>query len=98
MKAKGLFMFKSVETREKGSFTNKQTGEVIEFDSCYILVADEITLEGKMKERRFKISKEDTKLINELSLLEPYTKIEIEFDVILYSSNAKIEPVAFEVV
>lgn len=97
MKAKGLFMFKCLQDREKGSFTNKETGEVIEYDACKVLVCDEI--EGNsMKERRFKLSSDNTLLLNDLKCLEPYTKIEIEFDVLLYSSNAKITPVSIEVV
>jgi len=95
MKAKGLFMFKSIQKREKGSFTNQETGEVINYDACYILVADEIEESGKITERRFKVTEEDTILIGQLSVLEPYTKVEIEFDVALYSSNAKLTPTNF---
>ena len=98
MKAKGLFMFKSIQKREKGSFTNKETGEVIEYGSCYVLVADEVEESGKITERRFKIDEEANYLVGQLSALEPYTKIEIEFDVALYSSNAKLIPVNFELV
>ena len=97
MKAKGIFRFKSIQEREAGSFTNKDTGEIIKYDSCYVLVADENEESGKITERRFKIDKEDINLIGELSELEPYTKIELEFDVILYSSNAKMVPVGFTV-
>lgn len=97
MKAKGLFMFKSIQKREKGSFTNKETGEVIEYGSCYVLVADEVEENGKITERRFKIAEEDNYIIGQLSTLDPYTKIQIEFDVVLYSSNAKLTPVDFDV-
>ena len=98
MKAKGIFMYKSLQQREKGSFTNKETGEIINYDECYVLVADEINDSGKMTERRFKISKEDNVLAGEFSSLDPYTKVEIEFDVAVYSSNAKLVPVGFELV
>lgn len=98
MKAKGLFMYKSIQKREKGKFTNSETGEVIEYDACYILVADEIEESGKITERRFKVAEENTNLINEFSVLDPYTKIEIKFDVALYSSNAKLTPVDFKLV
>lgn len=98
MKAKGLFMFKNIQKREKGSFTNQETGEVIEYDSCYVLVADEIEESGKITERRFKIVEENSNLINDFSSLDSYTKIEIEFDIVLYSSNAKVIPTGFDLV
>ena len=96
MKAKGLFMYKSIQKREKGSFTNQETGEVIEYGSCYILVVDEIEENGKITERRFKITEENNLLIGEFSTLDPYTKVQIEFYVTLYSSNAKVVPSSFE--
>ena len=96
MRAKGIFMFKNIQEREKGSFTNKETGEVIEYDSCYILVVDEIEENNKITERRFKIDKKDNSLVSELSVIEPYTKMELTFNVTLYSSNAKITPESFE--
>lgn len=98
MKAKGLFMYKGIQKREKGSFTNQETGEVIEYGSCYILVVDEIEENGKITERRFKVAEDNGFLINEFSTLESYTKVEIEFDVTLYSSNAKVVPSSFELV
>lgn len=98
MKAKGIFMFKSLQEREKGSFTNKETGEVINYDSCNILVADEISENGEIKERRFKFDKKNTDLVQDFSLLEPYTKIEITFNVILYSANAKVEPESYSII
>lgn len=97
MKAKGLFMFKCLQDREKGSFTNKETGEVVNYDSCKVLVCDEIDENNKIKERRFKIDNNNTELINNLNCLDPYTKITIEFDVAIYSSNARITPTSFEV-
>ena len=98
MKVKGIFMFKSVQEREKGSFTNKKTGKVIDYDSCYVLVADEVEESGKITERRFKIAKENVDLVNELSVLDPYTKINLVFDISIYSANAKLVPVGFELV
>ena len=97
MIAKGIFIYKSIEDRAKGSFTNKETGEVIEYGACKVLVVDEVSKDGKFKERRFKLSNDNTGLINDFGILEPYTKVEIEFDVVIYSSNAKVIPVAVEV-
>ena len=98
MKAKGLFMYKSLQERGKGSFTNKETGDVIEYGACYILVADEIEESGKITERRFKIDIENRSFAEEFLVLNPYTKIELVFDVTLYNANAKITPVSFEIV
>lgn len=98
MKAKGLFRFKNIQKREKGSFKNQETGEVIEYGSCYVLVADENEENGKITERRFKIDEENIDLVNEFAQLEPYTKVEISFDVAIYSSNAKLTPVSFELI
>lgn len=98
MKAKGLFMYKSIQKRDKGSFINKETGEVIEYDACYVLVVDEIEEDSKITERRFKIAEKDTDLIAEFSSLDPYTKIEMAFDVTLYSANAKLTPLSFDLV
>lgn len=98
MKAKGIFMFKSVQGRDKGSFTDKQTGEVIEYGACNVIVCDELCEDGQIKERRFKFELSNNLLAGELSALDPYTKIEITFDVVIYSSNAKVTPVSFELV
>lgn len=98
MKAKGIFMFKSLQSREKGSFTNKETGEVIEYGACNVIVCDELSEDGQIKERRFKFETSDTLLAGELSALDPYTKIEITFDVAIFSSNAKVTPTSFELV
>lgn len=98
MKAKGIFMYKSIQKREKGSFKNQDTGEVIEYGSCYVLVVDEIEESGKITERRFKIAEEITSLADEFSKLAPYTKVEVVFDVAIYSANAKLTPVGFKLV
>lgn len=98
MKAKGIFMYKNIQERGKGSFKNRETGEFVEYDACYILVVDEIEENNKITERRFKIDKKNNTFVNELSVIEPYTKMELVFNVALYSSNAKLTPVSFELV
>lgn len=97
MKAKGIFMFKGIQDRKAGEFTNKDTGEVVQYDATKILVADEI--DGtQIHERRFKMNKDNKQLFSDLSVIDPYTKIELIFDVTLYSANAKLEPESFEIV
>lgn len=98
MKAKGIFMFKNLQKRDGGSFLNKETGQTVPYNACYVIVCDEIFEDGKIQERRFKFELNDNVLAGELSALEPYTKIKILFDVVLYSANAKVVPVSFELV
>ena len=97
MKAKGIFMFKGIQDRKAGEFTDKDSGEVVKYDASKILVVDDIEVTPS-HERRFKMNKDNKQLLQDLSLVEPYTKIELVFDVILYSANAKVEPVSFEIV
>lgn len=97
MKAKGLFMFKSLQDREAGEFTVKDTGEIIKYGASNVVVCDEIGDDGKIQERRFKFPTTNKQLFTELSQLDPYTKIELEFDVSIYSANAKITPIGFEI-
>lgn len=97
MKAKGIFMFKGIQDRKAGEFTNKETGEVVKYDSCKVLIADEVE-DGQIHERRFKLGSDSKNLANELAEYDPYTKIELTFDVTLYSANAKLVPVSFELV
>ena len=98
MLAKGLFMFKNLQERKAGEFKNEQTGELVKYDDCNVIVADEIQDDGKIVERRLKFPKENTNLVQELSILDAYTRIEITFDVALYSANAKLTPVSYRVV
>ena len=93
MVARGEFMFKSVQTRDKGNFTDKSTGEVIVYKSCNVLICDEIMSDGKGKERKFKFPLENKALLNDFQGLNPYTRVILEFDVSIYTSNAKVEPI-----
>lgn len=66
MRATGLFMFKCLNDRQKGSFTNKETGEVVDYEACKVLVCDEIISNTEIKERHFKVSNDNASLINDL--------------------------------
>lgn len=91
MKCKGEFIFKSLEKRESGEFTNDK-GETVKYDSCYILKVDEVN--GKeINERKLKVNKDNTVLYNKLKDTKPYTAITLEFAVTLYNGNAKVVPV-----
>ncbi len=91
MKCVGEFVFKSVEKREGGSFTNDK-GEAVNYDMAYVLKVDELTQNG-IFERKLKIDKDNKVLLNKLEKLEAYSKIKIICDVVLYGSNAKVIPV-----
>lgn len=91
MICKGEFVFKSVEERAGGSFQNQQ-GQNINYDMAYILKVDELT-QGGIFERKLKIDKANSVLLNKLKNLKPYDKINLVCDVVLYGSNARIIPV-----
>ena len=91
MKCKGEFVFKSVEKREGGSFTNQQ-GQAVQYDMAYVLKVDETNDEG-IFERKLKIDKANTVLLNKLRNFKPYDKIILICDVVLYGANARVIPV-----
>ena len=91
MKCKGEFVYKSMEKREGGSFTNDK-GQAINYDMAYVLKVDEVSQNG-IFERKLKIDKNNTVLLNKLQNLKPYDRIMLICDVSLYGANAKVVPV-----
>ncbi len=91
MKCKGEFVYKSIEKREGGSFTNDK-GQAINYDMAYVLKVDEVSQNG-IFERKLKIDKNNTVLLNKLQNVKPYDKITLICDVSLYGANAKVIPV-----
>lgn len=91
MKCKGEFVFKSVEKRDGGSFTNDK-GQAVNYDMAYILKVDELTSEG-IYERKLKIDKANSVLLSKLQNFKPYDKIILVCDVVLYGANARVIPV-----
>jgi len=90
MKCKGIFVFKSVNLREGGQFTNEK-GDIVKYPPAYVLKFDEETRDGII-ERKLKFPEDNNVLAYKLKELEPYTKICIEFDVILYGTSVKLVP------
>ncbi len=90
MKCNGIFVFKSVSKREGGTFKNDK-GQEISYDDSYILKVDELT--DDIRERRFKFPCTNKKFYDELCKLESYTKICIDFEVVIYDNSAKLLPV-----
>lgn len=91
MKCRGEFVFKSIEKREGGSFTNDK-GQAVNYDMAYLLKVDEVSQNG-INERKLKIDKNNTVLLNKLQNLKPYDKINLICDVVLYGANAKVIPI-----
>lgn len=93
MRAKGNFVFKGLDKRKAGEFTNDK-GQVVKYDESTILKVDEITEDGEINERKLKIDANNTFLIDKLKKLKPYDNIILECDVLLYANSAKVVPVA----
>ena len=91
MRCKGEFVFKSVDKREGGSFTNDK-GQAVNYDMAYVLKVDEISENG-IFERKLKIDKANSVLLSKLKNLKPYDKMNLICDVVLYGSNARVIPV-----
>lgn len=91
MICKGEFVFKGVEKRDAGSFTNDK-GQAVNYDMAYVLKVDEISENG-IFERKLKIDKSNSVLLSKLKNLKPYDKINLICDVVLYGSNARVIPV-----
>lgn len=88
MKCKGRFVYKSLMKRDGGEFTNDK-GEKIVYEPSYVIKCDD----DEGNERRLKFPVTNEKLANKLRELSPYTQVIIEFDVALYSSNARLIPI-----
>lgn len=86
MKCKGNFVFKNLTHRQGGTFKDSN-GNEINYPSAYILKVDELKDNGDADERKFKVSENQVTLINDLETLEQYQKIELEFDLTLYSNK-----------
>lgn len=90
MKCKGEFIFRGIERRDGGNFINDK-GETISYKPSYKLKVDEQTENGLI-ERIFKISEEQTQLINVFQTLDNYSKIIILFDITFYGTKINLVP------
>ena len=91
MKAYGKVIYKSLESRDGGEFVNDR-GQQIKFDSSYLLKVDE-NVDGEINERRLKVDKNNLGLLEQLKSIKPYTEIELECDVKMYSNSCKLIPI-----
>lgn len=91
MLCKGTLIFKSIEKREGGTFKNDK-GQDINYDSSYIIKVDEV--KGKeVNERKFKFPQTNKVLFESFSDIEPYTKVDITFDIVISTNACKLVPV-----
>lgn len=91
MICKGTLIFKSIDKREGGTFKNDK-GQDINYDSSYIIKVDEV--KGKeVNERKFKFSQTNKVLYDKFVDIEPYTKVDITFDIIISTNACKLVPV-----
>ena len=90
MNCKGRFIFRYIEKKEAGSFTD-ENGKEIRYDSSFNLKLDEI-VDGKPVERKFKIPLSDKNLANDFFNLKPYYPCEVTFDINIYANSVKLTP------
>ena len=92
MQAKGNFIFKSLELKDGGKFTNER-GQIVDYPESYQLKVDEQSNDGSINERKLKISKNNDVLIQKLKKKQAYDRIELLCDVQFYGSIARVIPV-----
>ena len=90
MKCQGNFIFKTLTHRAAGTFKNTD-GVDVNYPSAYVLKVDEVSENGDINERKFKIDEKNTILVNTLKSLESYQKIELIFEVTLFTSRVSLE-------
>lgn len=91
MKGTGEFMYKSIEAREGGKFTNDK-GQEINYDACYQLNCDDLETNSV----KFKVLTKDKELVETFRSFKPYTKVKIDFDIVIKNNNCKIIPIAVQ--
>lgn len=91
MKCQGDFIFKGLEKRDGGEFTN-QRGQVIKYGDSYILKVDEKTEKG-IYERKLKIDITNSTLIGKLQKVADYAPIRLSCDVKFYNNSVSVIPI-----
>lgn len=91
MNCVGEFIYKGIEKREGGEFTNDK-GQNIKYNESYILKIDESTDKG-IFERKLKIDLKNNSLIDKLKNKKPYEPIKLLCDINFFGNNVKVVPV-----
>ena len=92
MICEGNFVYKAIEKKDGGKFTNER-GQEVSYEPSYRVIVDEQSNEGKISQRFFKFPQKDTGLFEKFKNFKPYTSIIISFDVELYQSSVKLIPI-----
>ena len=91
MKCEGEFVFKGIETKEGGEFTNER-GQLIKFSPTNQIKLDEI--QGtKTEERTFKFPIENKPLAEKFKSLKLYENVVVAFNIELYKTSVKLVPI-----
>lgn len=91
MYCKGNVMYKGIEKRDGGSFTNDK-GQPVDYNSAYVVKFDEI-VEGKINERKLKFPTSNKVLFDKFQNFDPYTQVEIVCDVVLMQNACRLVPI-----
>ena len=91
MKCNGKFVYRALTKTDAGSFINAN-GEKIDYPSSYKLKVDENTENG-VQERVFKVAI-DNPVVPHIVNLKPYSEVNIDFEVQIFSSGVRLIPVA----
>ena len=91
MQCRRKFLFKSLERKDGGKFTNEK-GQVINYDASYQLKVDE-NKDGVINERKLKIPEKNNTLVQKLMKKNAYDPIELLCDIDFYGSVCKVIPV-----
>lgn len=92
MKTTGEFVFIELKHIDAGSFID-DNGKSVSYKASWKLKVNEFTEYG-IKERIFKIPENKQQLIDDIKTFKPYEKIFIDFNVNLYATSVKLEPIA----
>lgn len=92
MQTIGNFVFKGLEKKNGGEFTNER-GQLIKYPESYQLKVDEIK-DGVVSERKLKVSVDNDKLVQKLMRKNIYDKIDLQCEIEFGNGSvAKVVPI-----
>lgn len=94
MKCQDNVVFKSVEERAGGSFTNDK-GQAVNYDKAYVVRFDQENEKGVLSEHKAKFKGDNAQLFTKFKSLKAYDKINLIFEVSIQNSGCKLEVIDF---
>lgn len=91
MQARGKFIFKGLERKDGGKFTNER-GQQVDYAESYQLKVDE-NVDGVIDERKLKVAITNDVLVQKLMKKKAYDEIELLCEIRFYGSFARVIPV-----